>query len=147
MAGLTADTAALIAGADLILDGLLGIGGHGGLREPAASLAAAAQRASGRIVAVDLPSGIDADTGEVAGAAVRADVTVTFGTLKPGLLIDPGARYAGALDLVDIGLRPYLPYPPSVLAPQRDRVLPRLADGEGPLPPLDGPGQQPGIVQ
>ena len=43
-------------------------------------------------MAVDLPSGIDADTGEVAGAAVRADVTITFGTLKPGLLIDPGAR-------------------------------------------------------
>ena len=88
-----------IAAADLIIDGLLGIGGRGGLREPAASLAAAAGRARALVVAVDLPSGIDADTGEAAGAAVRADVTVTFGTLKPGLLIDPGASYAGVVEL------------------------------------------------
>ncbi|NEB74226.1 bifunctional ADP-dependent NAD(P)H-hydrate dehydratase/NAD(P)H-hydrate epimerase, partial [Streptomyces sp. SID14478] len=52
----------------------------------------------------DLPSGVDADTGEVAGDAVRADVTVTFGTYKPGLLIDPAHAYAGALRLCDIGL-------------------------------------------
>jgi ADP-dependent NAD(P)H-hydrate dehydratase / NAD(P)H-hydrate epimerase len=62
-------------------------------------------------VAVDLPSGIDADTGVVDGPAVRADVTVTFGTWKPGLLIDPGAGHAGVVELVDIGLGPYLPAP------------------------------------
>jgi ADP-dependent NAD(P)H-hydrate dehydratase / NAD(P)H-hydrate epimerase len=106
-----------IAAADLVIDGLLGIGGHGGLREPAASLAAAAQRAPGPVVAVDLPSGIDADTGEVAGAAVTADVTVTFGTLKPGLLIDPGASHAGVVEFVDIGLGDYLG-PPDVAAAQ-----------------------------
>jgi ADP-dependent NAD(P)H-hydrate dehydratase / NAD(P)H-hydrate epimerase len=106
-----------IAAADLIIDGLLGIGGRGGLREPAASLAAAAGHARALVVAVDLPSGIDADTGEVAGAAVRADVTVTFGTLKPGLLIDPGASYAGVVECVDIGLGGYLG-PPDVAAPQ-----------------------------
>ena len=106
-----------IAAADLIIDGLLGIGGRGGLREPAASLAAAAGRARALVVAVDLPSGIDADTGEVAGAAVQADVTVTFGTLKPGLLIDPGASHAGVVELVDIGLGRYLG-PPDVAAPQ-----------------------------
>jgi hydroxyethylthiazole kinase-like uncharacterized protein yjeF len=106
-----------IAAADLIIDGLLGIGGRGGLREPAASLAAAAGRARALVVAVDLPSGIDADTGEVAGAAVQADVTVTFGTLKPGLLIDPGASHAGVVELVDIGLGSYLG-PPDVAAPQ-----------------------------
>lgn len=49
---------------------------------------------------------MDADTGEVEGAALRADVTVTFGTYKPGLLIDPGASYAGVVQLVPIGLRP-----------------------------------------
>jgi len=61
------------------------------------------------VVAVDVPSGVDADTGVVEGAAVRADVTVTFGTWKPGLLIDPGAQYAGAVELVDIGLAAQLP--------------------------------------
>jgi ADP-dependent NAD(P)H-hydrate dehydratase / NAD(P)H-hydrate epimerase len=106
-----------LALADLVIDGLLGIGGHGGLREPAASLAAAAQRAPGPVVAVDLPSGIDADTGEVAGAAVTADVTVAFGTLKPGLLIDPGASHAGVVEFVDIGLGGFLG-PPAVAAAQ-----------------------------
>ena len=93
--------------AGLIIDGLLGIGGRGGLREPAATLAARTEqaRAGGAIVvAVDLPSGVDADTGVVAGAAIHADVTVTFGTFKPGLLIDPGASQAGAVELIDIGL-------------------------------------------
>ena len=118
----------LFARADLIIDGLLGIGGRSGLREPFAGLARQASEADATVVAVDLPSGIDADTGAVEGLAVRADVTVTFGAIKPGLLIDPGARYAGALDLVDIGLGPYLPDPPSVLAPQREDIaalLPR----------------------
>jgi hydroxyethylthiazole kinase-like uncharacterized protein yjeF len=106
-----------IASADLILDGLTGIGGSGGLREPGASLAALteAARADGAVVVcVDLPSGISADTGEVDGPAVRADVTVTFGTWKPGLLIDPGAEMAGAAQLVDIGLGPYLAAPAAV---------------------------------
>jgi hydroxyethylthiazole kinase-like uncharacterized protein yjeF len=106
-----------IAAADLIIDGLLGIGGRGGLREPGAGLAAEAERARGLVVAADLPSGIDAETGEAAGAAVRADVTVTFGTWKPGLLIDPGASHAGVVELVDIGLRGYLG-PPAVAAAQ-----------------------------
>jgi hydroxyethylthiazole kinase-like uncharacterized protein yjeF len=108
---------AAIAAADLIIDGLLGIGGRGGLREPAASRAVAAQRAPGRVVAVDLPSGIDADTGEAAGTAIQADVTITLGTWKPGLLIDPGAAHAGVVELVDIGLQPYLGRP-AVAAPQ-----------------------------
>ena len=94
--------------ADLIIDGLLGIGGRGGLRGAFAELAAlahaAAEAGGAPIVAVDLPSGIDADTGEVVGAAVRADVTVTFGTHKPGLFVDPGAGYAGIVEFVDIGL-------------------------------------------
>jgi hydroxyethylthiazole kinase-like uncharacterized protein yjeF len=123
--------AAMIGAADLIVDGLLGIGGHGGLREPFAGLAAGSERArqaGATVVAVDLPSGIDADTGAVEGPAVRADVTVTFGAIKPGLLIDPGARHAGAVELVDIGLGPYLETEPAASAPQRDDVaelLPR----------------------
>jgi ADP-dependent NAD(P)H-hydrate dehydratase / NAD(P)H-hydrate epimerase len=101
-------TGRAVDSADLIIDGILGIGGHGGLREPAASLAARAERSGALVVAADLPSGIDADTGVVDGAAVRADVTVTFGTWKPGLLIDPGASHAGVVEFIDIGLAPYL---------------------------------------
>src|SRR5579859_2783336 len=106
--------AAAIAGANLIIDGILGIGGRGGLREPAATLArltAHAADAGAIVVAADLPSGVDADTGVVAGAAIRADVTVTFGTMKPGLLVDPGASHAGTVELIDIGLRPHLALP------------------------------------
>ncbi|MGW4894219.1 NAD(P)H-hydrate dehydratase [Kitasatospora sp. NPDC004240] len=88
--------------ADLVLDGIVGIGGRGGLRPAALPYARAARR--GTLVAVDVPSGVDADTGEVAGEALRADVTVCFGTYKPGLLIDPGASYAGVVRLVGIGL-------------------------------------------
>jgi ADP-dependent NAD(P)H-hydrate dehydratase / NAD(P)H-hydrate epimerase len=105
---------AAIAGARLIIDGLTGIGGHGGLREPAAGLASLTEQARDNgtfVVGVDLPSGIDADTGEVHGDAVEADLTVTMGTLKPGLLVDPGASYAGTVELVDIGLGPYLADP------------------------------------
>ncbi|MEU3060101.1 NAD(P)H-hydrate dehydratase [Streptomyces subrutilus] len=94
---------AVPARADLVLDGLLGIGGKGGLRPAAAALAERLPHGA-PVVAVDLPSGVDADTGEVAGPAVTADVTVAFGAYKPGLLIDPGATLAGALHLVDIGL-------------------------------------------
>jgi hydroxyethylthiazole kinase-like uncharacterized protein yjeF len=118
-----------IGRADLIIDGLLGIGGRGGLREPAATLAARTEtaRAAGAIVvAVDLPSGVDADTGVVAGAAIQADVTVTFGTFKPGLLIDPGASRAGAVELIDIGLAD-LPAPAAAALQAADvaALLPR----------------------
>ncbi|MBV9384506.1 MAG: NAD(P)H-hydrate dehydratase [Streptosporangiaceae bacterium] len=112
----------VISHADLIIDGLLGIGGKGGLREPYATLARWAGQARGLVVAVDLPSGIDADTGAVEGPAVRADVTVTFGACKPGLLIDPGASHAGVVELVDIGLGPHLLEPPDASAPQRDDI-------------------------
>jgi len=102
---------AAIDAADLVIDGLLGIGGRGGLREPFAALAGLAARSPAVVVATDLPSGVDADTGVVEGTAVRADVTVAFGTWKPGLLIDPGASYAGVVELIDIGLAPYLELP------------------------------------
>jgi hydroxyethylthiazole kinase-like uncharacterized protein yjeF len=110
---------------DLVVDGITGLGGSGGLRGDA--VAALEQLDTATTVAVDLPSGVDADTGEVTGSAVRADVTVTFGTLKPGLLIDPGAEHAGVVELVDIGLD--LPVA-TVEALQRDdvaRLLPRPA--------------------
>ncbi|MCY9787595.1 NAD(P)H-hydrate dehydratase [Nocardiopsis sp. EMB25] len=112
--------------ADLVVDGLLGIGGRGGLREPYVTLAVLAENAPAPVVAVDLPSGVDADTGEVPGHAVRADVTVTFGTLKPGLCVDPGADRAGRVHLVDIGLVPELGGP--------ELVQPGLGDVAALLP-------------
>ncbi|HEU4912006.1 MAG TPA: NAD(P)H-hydrate epimerase, partial [Actinomycetes bacterium] len=90
-------------GTDLVVDGILGIGGSGGLRDRAAAVVDGLP-AGAWVVAVDVPSGVDASTGEVEGPAVRADVTVTFGALKPGLLVDPGAGHAGVVELVDIGL-------------------------------------------
>ncbi|MBB1261433.1 NAD(P)H-hydrate dehydratase, partial [Streptomyces alkaliterrae] len=113
--------------ADLVLDGITGIGGRGGLRPEASDLVG---RLTAPILAVDLPSGVDADTGEVPGEAVHAAATVTFGAYKPGLLVDPGRELAGALRLVDIGLGPYLPAEADLLAPQHADVaalLPRPA--------------------
>lgn len=100
----TSGAEALIERADLVVDGIVGIGGKGGLRPEAAPLAAAAERSRAAVIAVDLPSGVDVETGEVRGTALRADLTVTFGTHKPGLLIDPAREYAGVVRLVDIGL-------------------------------------------
>ncbi|WAP57653.1 NAD(P)H-hydrate dehydratase [Streptomyces sp. S465] len=116
---------AVVARADLVIDGIVGIGGKGGLRPEAERLVRAVR---GIVVAVDLPSGIDADTGEVRGPAVRANATVTFGAYKPGLLIDPGHERAGALRLIDIGLAAHLPADPDVEALQHEEVaalLPR----------------------
>ena len=96
----------VIRAADLVVDGIVGIGGKGGLRPDAARLAALAGASRAVVVAVDLPSGVEADSGEVRGDAVRADLTVTFGTHKPALLIDPAREYAGSVRLVDIGLEP-----------------------------------------
>ncbi len=120
-----------IAGADLVIDGLLGIGGRGGLREEAATLGELARERGGLVVAVDLPSGVDADTGELPGAHVVADVTVTFGTRKICLVVDPGAEAAGRVEDVDIGLRPYLPRPPVEVLQDPDvaRLLPEPGRG------------------
>ncbi|MBT2397571.1 NAD(P)H-hydrate epimerase, partial [Streptomyces sp. ISL-100] len=92
------------ARADLVVDGITGIGGRGGLREAAVPLVRAARGSGAVVVSVDLPSGVEADSGEVRGECVRADVTVTFGTYKPGLLIDPAREYVGAVRLVELGL-------------------------------------------
>ncbi|MFF9338804.1 NAD(P)H-hydrate dehydratase [Streptomyces sp. NPDC014773] len=126
----TEDPYEALAAADLVLDGITGIGGTGGLRPEAVPVARAARGSGAVVVAVDLPSGVDADTGEVTGEALRADATVTFGTYKPGLLVDPAREYAGALRLVDIGLAATLPSVPDAEALQHQdvaRMLPAPA--------------------
>ncbi|WP_117211584.1 NAD(P)H-hydrate dehydratase [Allorhizocola rhizosphaerae] len=92
---------------DLIIDGLLGIGATGPLRGTALSLVEDVPEGV-PIVAVDIPSGVEVDTGDVPGTAVRADVTVTFGCLKPALVVGPAVAHAGQVELVDIGLGPWL---------------------------------------
>ncbi|MFB8017200.1 NAD(P)H-hydrate dehydratase [Streptomyces rubiginosohelvolus] len=126
---------------DLVVDGITGIGGRGGLREDATELVHTVTRDRTPVLSVDLPSGVEADTGEVHGEAVRADATVTFGTYKPGLLIDPAAEHAGALRLVDIGLGPELPEPPDLEALQYADVAALL-----PVPGAESDKYRRGVV-
>lgn len=95
------------ASVDLIVDGLLGIGASGPLRDTKLSFVEDIPQGV-PVVAVDIPSGVDVDTGDVPGPAVRADVTVTFGCLKPALVVGPAVAHAGQVELVDIGLEPWL---------------------------------------
>jgi len=111
----------IVDAADLVLDGIVGIGAKGALRGAAAEAAEAVAAVRGReprpvVVSVDVPSGVDVDTGAVEGPAVAADVTVTFGCLKPALVVGPAAPLAGQVDVVDIGL-PWLDAPPAVWVP------------------------------
>ena len=99
------EVGAAIAGADLVLDGILGIGGAGSVREPAAGAVRAVLASDVPVVAVDVPSGVDSDTGQVAGLAIRADVTVCFGVLKRALVVPPARSLAGSVTVVDIGLQ------------------------------------------
>jgi ADP-dependent NAD(P)H-hydrate dehydratase / NAD(P)H-hydrate epimerase len=97
-----------LQGARLALDALAGIGTRGALREPLAALAEQLNetRATGglRVVALDMPSGIDADTGEVPGTVVAAHWTVTLGGVKQGLLRFPAAQWVGKLLPREIGI-------------------------------------------
>lgn len=107
-----ADVAAAAARTDVVIDAILGTGAQGGLRGPAAALVQELERARpGLVVACDLPSGVDADTGEAHTPVLAADVTVTFGAIKTGLLADPGADFTGRVQLVPIGIETHLPQP------------------------------------
>ncbi|HST66508.1 MAG TPA: NAD(P)H-hydrate dehydratase [Mycobacteriales bacterium] len=101
IAGADAGAVDVVRAARLVVDGIVGIGGTGGLRPDARALVG---EIAGTVVAVDLPSGVDADTGAVDGEAVRADLTVTFGGLKTGLLVGQGVEHAGDVRLIEIGL-------------------------------------------
>ncbi len=99
---------------DLVLDGIVGLGGTPGLRGDAVAAWRAVEDLGCPVIAVDVPSGVGVDDGGIDGPCVRADLTVTFGALKIGLLVGAGARAAGAVHLVDIGLGPHLGAPPVV---------------------------------
>jgi len=124
-----------LAWAEVIIDALLGVGVRGPLREPYARAvelinAARAADPAKMIVAVDLPSGLEADTGHVPGPCVRADVTVTMALPKLGLLLYPGRDYVGELELAEVG------YPRSLIERYESKL--ELIDKEwvaGKLPP------------
>jgi NAD(P)H-hydrate epimerase len=104
--GLDAVETTAVEQADVIVDALFGTGFRG---EPRAEAAATIQRinaATAPVVSVDVPSGVDASTGEIAGEAVRAAVTVTFHGLKVGLAVAPGRFHTGEAVVADIGLEP-----------------------------------------
>lgn len=89
---------------DLVVDALLGTGIKGGVEGVAAEYIAAMNDSGVPIVSVDVPSGLDADTGKVEGACVKATLTVTFALPKFGLLVYPGAEYVGELIVAGIGM-------------------------------------------
>ena len=98
------DAVTHLDGTAVILDAIFGFGARGAPREPYASAITAIADSDAFVIAADVPSGVDADTGAVAGAAVRADVTVTFSVPKPGLLIYPGADHVGEIIVTDLGI-------------------------------------------
>jgi ADP-dependent NAD(P)H-hydrate dehydratase / NAD(P)H-hydrate epimerase len=93
---------------DVAIDGIVGIGGQPGLRGRAEEVVAAL---TAPVVAVDVPSGVGVDSGQLGGSHVNADLTVTFGTHKAAHFVEPAASAAGSVELVDIGLSPYLGAP------------------------------------
>ncbi|MBU1694445.1 MAG: NAD(P)H-hydrate dehydratase, partial [Verrucomicrobia bacterium] len=94
------------AGADILVDGILGTGSTGPARGPAAGAIEYInlQSRQALVVALDLPSGLNADTGAAEGEAVRADVTVTMGLPKRGLVEPAALEYVGVVEVVDIGI-------------------------------------------
>jgi NAD(P)H-hydrate epimerase len=94
----------IISWSDILVDALLGVGLSSPIAGPYARAVDMINTSGRPVVAVDIPSGIDADTGAVMGAAVRADLTVTMALLKRGLVLHPGAQYAGRVRISDIGI-------------------------------------------
>jgi NAD(P)H-hydrate epimerase len=88
---------------DLVIDALLGIGVEQPLRSPVSDWVESINTFHGPVLAIDIPSGLATDTGEITGSAIKADVTVTMGHPKLGLLINVGPDLAGRLVVVDIG--------------------------------------------
>ena len=115
--------------ADLVIDALLGTGLRGAPRPAMARVIECLAHCARPVVAVDMPSGVEADTGRVDGAAVQAVLTVTFGLVKVGHLFYPGRSHCGALHLANIG------FPEPILRDATAQALLLAAEGLGPLVP------------
>jgi NAD(P)H-hydrate epimerase len=126
---------------DVVVDAILGTGFEGEARDPAAGAIEAINAAAERgavVVACDMPSGVNASTGEVAGAAVKASATGTFHAGKPGLWIAPGKNQAGDVTVIDIGIPPGASVRPAIglitdqvldAVPRRGRESTKFAAG------------------
>jgi hydroxyethylthiazole kinase-like uncharacterized protein yjeF len=116
-----------LARAHVIVDALLGTGSSGSPRDPADRVIEAMDAAKAQVVAADVPSGVDASTGAVAGPAVRCVATATFHRAKPGLWIAPGKGYAGDVEVIDIGVPRGAPEKPEIglIGPGVLRDMPR----------------------
>ena len=125
-------------GIQVIVDALLGTGFEGEPRGAIAEAIDAVNAAGAPVVSVDVPSGVDASTGVVAGVAVRASVTVTFHAAKPGLWIRPGKAHAGEVETIDIGIPRGAPAEATIgligqsvldLLPRRDACSTKFSSG------------------
>jgi NAD(P)H-hydrate epimerase len=127
-----------LAQSGAVVDALLGTGFEGRPREPVAGAIAAINDSGSVVIACDVPSGVNASTGEVSGEAVRADVTATFHGPKVGLYVEPGKSHAGTIEVIDIGIPRSAPAPTAAgliseralrLVPPRERSGNKFASG------------------
>lgn len=134
-----ADYDAWLAGSGCVVDAIFGTGFSGTPREPAAAAIEAINRCGAPVLACDIASGVDASTGEVAGAAVEADLTVTFHAAKLGQRIAPGKWHTGELRVVPIGIPSGDPVQPAggtidpavlALAPSRGSRSTKFSSGQ-----------------
>ncbi len=121
------ESAGAFAHAAVVVDALLGTGFEDAPRGAVAQAIDAVNTCKGVVVSVDVPSGVDASTGVVAGGAVRATHTVTFHAAKPGLWIAPGKAHAGAVEVIEIGIPRGAPAAAAIglIGPEVLRLLPR----------------------
>lgn len=114
--------------AQLIIDAIFGTGLKGEVTGLAADAIRAVNSSGKPVVAVDLPSGLDADTGRIWGVCVKADCTITFALPKIGLLTYPGAAFVGRLEVVDIGIPEVLCSEVNVEVPERQWIARHLPE-------------------
>src|ERR687887_207977 len=118
-----------LARADVVVDAIFGTGFRGTPKDPSAAAIGRLEATGAPVVSVDIPSGVNGESGAVEGPAVSADVTATFGALKAGLVLLPGAERTGIVEVVDIGFPPDVIHADLQLVEAEDvaAVVPRRA--------------------